>query len=93
MYVHTAALLYVVIFINIIIIILNILLVEIKELRVETHRVRTHFKLRELWLWRKEQNSEFPKKFFEGYLFVFVEYLCNRSAKIKTKKSKIIVQF
>ena len=25
------------------------------------------------------------QNFFRGYLFVFVEYLCNRSTKIKTK--------
>ena len=36
----------------------------------------------------EEQNSEFPKKFFGEYLFVFVEYLCNRSPKIKTKNIK-----
>ena len=41
-----------------------------------------------LWFWRKEQNSEFPKTFFGGYLFVFVEYLCSRSPKIKTKNIK-----
>ena len=40
-----------------------------------------------LWFWR-EQNSEFPKSFFGGFLFVFVEYLCNRSPKIKTKNVK-----
>ena len=28
------------------------------------------------------------KNFFGGYLFVFVEYLCNRSPKIKTKNIK-----
>ena len=38
-----------------------------------------------LWFWREEQNSEFPETFFGGYLFVFVEYLCNRIPKIKTK--------
>ena len=37
---------------------------------------------------RKEQSSEFPKFFFGGYLFVVVEYLCNRSPKIKTKNIK-----
>ena len=41
-----------------------------------------------MWFWREEQNSEFPKTFFGGYLFVFVEYLCNRSLKIKTKNIK-----
>ena len=41
-----------------------------------------------LWFWREEQNSEFPKTFFGGYLFVFVEYHCNRSPKIKTKNIK-----
>ena len=41
-----------------------------------------------LWFWREEQNSEFPKTFFGGYLFVFVEYLCNRSLKITTKNIK-----
>ena len=34
-----------------------------------------------LWFWREEQNSEFPKTFFGGYL-------CNRSPKIKTKNMK-----
>ena len=38
-----------------------------------------------LWFWREEQNPEFPKTFFGGYLFVFVEYFCDRSPKIKTK--------
>ena len=28
------------------------------------------------------------KKFFGGFLFVFVEYVCNRSPKIKTKTIK-----
>ena len=37
---------------------------------------------------REEQNSAFPKTFFGGHLFVFVEYLCNRSPKIKTKNIK-----
>ena len=41
-----------------------------------------------LWFWREEQNSEFPKFFLGGYLFVFVEYFCNRSHKIKTKNIK-----
>ena len=41
-----------------------------------------------LWFWREDQNSEFPKTFFGGHLFVFVEYLCNRSSKIKTKNIK-----
>ena len=41
-----------------------------------------------LWFWREEQNSEFPKTFFGGYLFAFVEYLCNCSLKIKTKNIK-----
>ena len=41
-----------------------------------------------LWFWREEQNSEFPKTFFGGYLFVFVEYVYNRSPKIKTKNIK-----
>ena len=36
----------------------------------------------------EEQNSEFPKTFFGGYLFVFVEYFCNRSLKVKTKNIK-----
>ena len=44
--------------------------------------------VRELWFWREEQNSEFPKTFYGGYLFVFVEYLCNGSHKIKTKNIK-----
>ena len=38
---------------------------------------------REVWFWLEEKNSEFPKTFFEGYLFVLAEYLCNRSPKIK----------
>ena len=42
----------------------------------------------ENWFWREEQNSLFPKTFFGGHLFVFVEYLCNRSPKIKTKNIK-----
>ena len=37
---------------------------------------------------REKQNSEFPKTFFGGYLFVFVEYLCKRSPKIKAKYIK-----
>ena len=41
-----------------------------------------------LQLWREEQNSEFPKTFFGGYLFAFVKYLCNRNPKIKTKNIK-----
>ena len=41
-----------------------------------------------LWFWREEQNLEFPKTFFGGYLFVFVEYLRDRSPKIKTKYIK-----
>ena len=41
-----------------------------------------------LWFLREEQNSEFPKSFFGGHLFAFVEYLCNRSPKIKTKNIK-----
>ena len=49
-------------------------------------RIRPWF--RELWFWREEQNSEFPKTFFGGYLFAFVEYLCNRCPKIKTKSTK-----
>ena len=44
--------------------------------------------LRLLYFWREEQNSEFPKTFFGGYLFAVVEYLCNRSSKIKTKRMK-----
>ena len=44
--------------------------------------------IRLLWFWREEQNSEFPKIFFGGYLSIFVEYLCNRSPKIKTKNIK-----
>ena len=49
---------------------------------------KTKVGLRELWFWREEQNSEFPKTFCWGYLFVGVEYLCNRSLKIKTKNAK-----
>ena len=30
----------------------------------------------------------FQKIFFRGYLFLFVEYLCKRSPKIKTKNIK-----
>ena len=41
-----------------------------------------------LWFWREEQNAEFPKTFFGGYIFAFVEYLCNRTLKIKTKNIK-----
>ena len=41
-----------------------------------------------LWFWREEQRSEFPKTFFGGYLFAFVEYLCNCSPKIKIKNIK-----
>ena len=41
-----------------------------------------------LWFRQEEQNSEFPKSFFGGYLFVFVKYLCNCSPKIKTKNIK-----
>ena len=40
------------------------------------------------WFWWEEQNSEFPKNFFGTHLFVFVEYLCNRSLKFKTKNIK-----
>ena len=41
-----------------------------------------------MWFWREEQNSEFPKGFFRGYFFVFAEYPCKRSLKIKTKNVK-----
>ena len=41
-----------------------------------------------LWFWREQQNSEFPKTFSGGYLLAFVEYLCNRSPKIKTTNIK-----
>ena len=41
-----------------------------------------------LRFWWEEQNSESPKTFFGGYLLVFVEYLCNRNPKIKTKNIK-----
>ena len=37
---------------------------------------------------REERYSEFSKTLFGGYLFVFVEYLCNCSLKIKTKNIK-----
>ena len=40
----------------------------------------------------KHKTQSFQKLFVGGYLFVLVEYLCNRSLKIKTKK-KIILQF
>ena len=36
----------------------------------------------------KNKTQSFQKLFFGGYLFVFVEYLCNRSPKIKTKNIK-----
>ena len=44
--------------------------------------------VRELWFRREEQNPEFPKTFFGGYVFAFVEYLCNCSLKINTKNIK-----
>ena len=34
----------------------------------------------------KTTHSGFPKTFNVGYLFVFVEYLCNRSPKTRTKR-------
>ena len=37
---------------------------------------------------REEQNLRVFKTFFGGYLFVFVEYLCNRSPNTKTKNIK-----
>ena len=49
---------------------------------------RLHLWYRVLWFWREDQNSEFTKTFFGGYLFVFVECLCKRSPKIKTKNIK-----
>ena len=36
----------------------------------------------------KNKTQSFQKTFSGGYLFVFVEYLCNRSPKIKTKNIK-----
>ena len=39
-------------------------------------------------VWREEKNSGFPKLFVGGYLFVFVEHLCNCSPKIKRKNIK-----
>ena len=36
----------------------------------------------------KNKTQSFQKRFVEGYLFVLVEYLCNRSLKIKTKNIK-----
>ena len=36
----------------------------------------------------KNKTQSFPKLFIGGYLFVFVEYLSNRSLKIKTKLIK-----
>ena len=36
----------------------------------------------------KNKTHEFPKAFFGGYLFVFVEYFCNPSPKTKTKNIK-----
>ena len=36
----------------------------------------------------KNKSQSFQKYFFGGYLFIFVECLCNRSSKIKTKNIK-----
>ena len=36
----------------------------------------------------KNKSQSFQKYFFGGYLFIFVECLCNRSPKIKTKNIK-----
>ena len=36
----------------------------------------------------KNKTQSFQKLFVRGYLFVFVEYLCNRCPKIKTKNTK-----
>ena len=36
----------------------------------------------------KNKTQSFQKLFVRGYLFVFVEYLCNRSPKIETKNIK-----
>ena len=36
----------------------------------------------------KNKTHSFQKLFWGGYLFVFVEHLCNRSSKIKIKNSK-----
>ena len=33
-------------------------------------------------------NAEFPKTFLERYLFALVEYLCNRSPKMRTRSFK-----
>ena len=41
-----------------------------------------------MWFRREEQNSEYPKSFFRRYFFVFAEYPCKRSLKIKTKNIK-----
>ena len=41
-----------------------------------------------MWFWREDQNSELPKTFSGGHLLVFVEYLCKRNPKIKTKNIK-----
>ena len=41
-----------------------------------------------LWFWLEEQDSRVSKNFLRGYRFAFVEYLCNRSLKIKTKTIK-----
>ena len=49
---------------------------------------KPQFSIGLLWFWREEQNSEFSKSFLGGYLFVFVEYLCDRSSKIETKNTK-----
>ena len=43
-----------------------------------------------LWFWREEQNSEFPKTFCRGDIFLYLLNIfnCNRSPKIKTKNIK-----
>ena len=43
-----------------------------------------------LWFWRQEQNSEFPKTFFGGHLFVFVEYLKKfRETKLRLQLNNV----
>ena len=54
----------------------------------QNHSRPNSLDFRELWFSREEQNSEFPRTFFGGYLFVFVKNLSNRSPKIKTKNIK-----
>ena len=46
------------------------------------------------WKFRlKKTDSWFPKTFFAGYLFVFVEYFSNRNSKIRKKYCKNYISF